>query len=161
MKLDASLGACDVALRSSRRRRLVADTAYDATVLVSPTTVNASVLATALENLLLEGVTTTSTITDPTEELRLVPGIDTASVESFATAAAVAADASSVATEAETLVPPPPPSPPTPPPAPPPSHPSPPPRLVALDYESSATGSFAGVRGGAIFVAATVAIFTA
>ena len=39
-----------------------------------------------------------------------------ASVESFATAAAVAADANFVAREAETLVPPPPPSPPTPPP---------------------------------------------
>lgn len=72
-----------------------------------------------------------------------------ASVESFATAAAVAADANFVAREAETLVPPPPPSPPTPPPNPPPSHPSPPPRLVALDYESSAggRGDFLGRRG--------------
>ena len=54
-----------------------------------------------------------------------------------------------VAREAETLVPPPPPSPPTPPPNPPPSHPSPPPRLVALDYESSAggRGDFLGRRG--------------
>ena len=36
MQLDASLAACDAAISTSRRRRLVADTAYDVTVFVSP-----------------------------------------------------------------------------------------------------------------------------
>ena len=143
MRLDASLGACDVAVSSSRRRRLVADTAYDVTVFVNPATVDETTFTMALENLAAEGVTVTSTETDPTEELRLIPGIDASSLESFVADAAVAADATSVAREAETQVllpPPPPPPPPSPSPSPPPLPPPPPNRLIfGGDYESSAT----------------------
>jgi hypothetical protein len=49
MQLDVSLGACDVAVSSSRRRQLIAETAYDVTVLVSPATVDATTLTAALE----------------------------------------------------------------------------------------------------------------
>eukprot|EP00230_Micromonas_polaris_P002543 CAMPEP_0119210252 /NCGR_PEP_ID=MMETSP1327-20130426/2114_1 /TAXON_ID=38833 /ORGANISM="Micromonas pusilla, Strain RCC2306" /LENGTH=91 /DNA_ID=CAMNT_0007207243 /DNA_START=54 /DNA_END=325 /DNA_ORIENTATION=+ len=73
MQLDASLGACDAAVSTSRRRRLVANTAYDVTVFVSPVTVNETALAAALVSLAAEGVTATSTETDPTEELRAIP----------------------------------------------------------------------------------------
>jgi len=120
-----------------------ADTTYDVTVLMNPKTVTEMALATALKNLLMEGITVTPTDTDPTEEMRAISGIYAASVETFATAAAVAAGALSIATEAETLVPLPLLS---------PRNPStvspslPPPRFVCLDYESSASGLFADIR---------------
>jgi hypothetical protein len=122
MQLDASLGACDAAVSTSRRRRLVADTAHDVTVFVSPATVDEKTLAASLESLAAEGVTATSTETDPIEELRAIPGIDASSLESFAADAAEAAEATAAATEAEaTWVPPPPmPQPPEPPVSPPP-----------------------------------------
>jgi hypothetical protein len=148
MQLDANIGACDAAVSTSRRRRLVANTAYDVTVFVSPVTVNETTLAAALVSLAAEGVTATSTGTDPTEELRNIPGIDESSLESFAADSADAAEATSAAREAETTwVPPPPPSA-TPPStsnttnvtSPPPPPPPPPNRLIfSGDYESSAT----------------------
>jgi hypothetical protein len=143
MQLDASLGACDAAVSTSRRRRLVADIAYDVTVFVTPATVDETTLAASLESLAAAGITATSTETDPIEELRAIPGIDASSLESFAVDAAEAAEATAAASEAETqvLLPPPPPSsPPQPPPSPPPSPPPPPNRLIfGDDYESSAT----------------------
>jgi len=94
MKIDPSLGACDAAVSTRTRRRLAsADTAYDVTVLVSPTTVDAAALATALGNLAVAGVASTSTTTDPAQELRLIPGISTAGVSGFAADAVVAAQA--------------------------------------------------------------------
>ena len=111
MQLDASLGACDAAVSTSRRQRLVADTAYDVTVLVSPATVDKTTLAAALENLAAEGVTATSTETDPTEELGDILGIDASSLESFVADASEAAEATSAAREAETTWAPLPPSP--------------------------------------------------
>jgi hypothetical protein len=102
MKLDASLGACDAAVSTSKRRRLLAITAYDVTVFVSPATVDETELAAALERLAAEGVTATSTETDPIEELGAIPGIDDSSLESFAVDAAVAAEAIAAASEAET-----------------------------------------------------------
>ena len=156
MQLDASLGACDAAVSTSRRRRLVANTAYDVTVFVSPTTVDETALAAALVSLATEGVTATSTETDPLEELRAIPGIDESSLESFAAAAAVAGEATSAAREAETTWVPPPPSP-QPPPSPPP--PSPPPRLVLNDYESSpATSLFSVMNARAIILCAMIAV---
>ena len=139
MQLDAGLGACDVDVAVTRRRRLSApsNTAYDVTVLVSPVTVDAATLATALGNLAAESVTATSTETDPTEELRLIPGIDAASVESFALDAADAAKSTSAATVAETTWVPPSPPPPSPPSSPPP--PSPKSLIFSYDYESAAT----------------------
>ena len=104
MQLDASLGACDAAVSTSRRQRLVADTAYDVTVLVSPATVDKTTLAA-------EGVTATSTETDPTEELGDILGIDASSLESFVADASEAAEATSAAREAETTWAPLPPSP--------------------------------------------------
>ena len=132
MQLDASLGACDAAVSTSRRRRLVAGTAYDVTVFVSPVTVDETALAAALESLAAEGVTATSTETDPVEELGAIPGIDASSLESFAVDAGVAAEATSAAREAETTWVPPP----TMPPPPEPSV-SPPP-LVLTEDDSSA-----------------------
>jgi hypothetical protein len=156
MQLDASLGACDAAVSTSRRRRLVANTAYDVTVFVSPTTVDETALAAALVSLATEGVTATSTETDPLEELRAIPGIDESSLESFAAAAAVAGEATSAAREAETTWVPPPPSP-QPPVSPPP--PSPPPRLVLNDYESSpATSLFSVMNARAIILCAMIAV---
>ena len=167
MKLDASFGACDVVVSASRRRRLVADTAYDVTVLMDPATVTETTLAAALRNLAAGGVTATSTETDPTEELRLIPGIDASSLESFVTDAAIVADATSVATEAATQPPSPPPllPPPaleSPPSSPPPSPPLPPPRLVVNDYDSSPASGVFGVRKTrAIILCAAIAALTA
>ena len=48
-----------------------------------------------------EGITATSTETDPIEELGAIPGIDDSSLESFAVDAAVAAEAIAAASEAE------------------------------------------------------------
>ena len=93
MKLDASLGACDAAVSTSKRRRLLAITAYDVTVFVSPATVDETELAAALESLAAEGITATPTETDPIEELGAIPGIDDSRLESFAADAAVAAEA--------------------------------------------------------------------
>ncbi len=102
MQLDASLGACDASVSTSRRRRLVADTAYDVTVFMSPATVDETMLAATLESLAAEGLTATSTENDPIEELRAIPGIDASSLESFAVDAAVAAEATAAASDAET-----------------------------------------------------------
>jgi hypothetical protein len=123
MRVAASLCACDASVSTSSRRRLVADAAYDVTVFVSPTTVEETVLAAALESLAAEGIPATTTETDPTEELRALPGIDGSSLESFATAAAAAAQATSAASEAKSRVPTPrsPSFPPAPPPSPPPN----------------------------------------
>ena len=132
MQLDASLGACDAAVSTSRRRRLVADTAYDVTVFVSPATVDEKTLAAALESLAAEGVTATSTETDPVEELGAIPGIDASSLDSFAVDAAVAAEATTAAREAETTWVPPPPMPP------PPDPPVSPPPPVLVEDDSSA-----------------------
>ena len=93
MQLDASLGACDAAVSTSKRRRLLAITAYDVTVFVSPATVDETELAAALESLAAEGITATPTETDPIEELGAIPGIDDSRLESFAADAAVAAEA--------------------------------------------------------------------
>jgi hypothetical protein len=143
MQLDASLGACDVAVSASRRRRLVAETSYDVNVYLSPATVDTATLISALENLAAESITATSTETDPTEELRAIPGIDATSLESFAADAAEAAEATAAATEAETTWVPPPPMPPFPEPpvSPPPTSPPPPPNRLIFggDYESSAS----------------------
>jgi hypothetical protein len=131
MQLDASLGACDVAVSTSRRRRLVADIAYDVTVFVNPATVDETTLAAALESL-AAGVTVTSTETDPIEELRAIPGIDATGLDSFAVDAAAAAEATAAASEAETTWLPPPTMP--PPPEPPVSPPPP----VLVEDDSSA-----------------------
>ena len=93
MQLEASLGACDAAVSTSKRRRLLAVTAYDVTVFVSPATMDETELAAALESLAAEGITATSTETDPIEELGAIPGIDDSRLESFAADAAVAAEA--------------------------------------------------------------------
>ena len=102
MQLEASLGACDAAVSTSKRRRLLAVTAYDVTVFVSPATVDETELAAALESLAAEGITATPTETDPIEELGAIPGIDDSSLESFSVDAAVAAEAIAAASEAET-----------------------------------------------------------
>ena len=158
MQLDASLGACDAAVSTSRRRRLVANTAYDVTVFVSPVTVNETALAAALVSLAAEGVTATSTETDPTEELRAIPGIDESSLESFAADSADAAEATSAAREAETTWVPPPPIPPSPFPPISPPPPSPPPVLVAQDYESPATRVVGELHAEAIILCAMIAV---
>ena len=103
-----------------------------------------------------EGVTATSTETDPTEELRAIPGIDESSLESSAADAAEAAEATAAAREAETTWVPPPPLPEPPVSQPPPS---PPPRLVLNDYESSpASGLFSLVNARAIILCAMIAV---
>jgi hypothetical protein len=158
MQLDANLGACDAAVSTSRRRRLVANTAYDVTVFVSPVTVNETALAAALVSLAAEGVTATSTDTDPTEELRAIPGIDESSLESFAADSADAAEATSAAREAETTWVPPPPIPPSPFPPISPPPPSPPPVLVAQDYESPATRVVGELHAEAIILCAMIAV---
>ena len=132
MQLDVSLGACDAAVSTSRRRRLVADIAYDVTVFMSPATVDETTLAVALESLAAAGVTVTSTETDPIEELRAIPGIDATGLDSFAVDAAVAAEATATAREAETTWVPPPPMPP------PPEPPASPPPPVLVEDDSSA-----------------------
>ena len=59
--------------------------------------VGETALAAALVSFAAEGVTATSTDTDPTEELRAIPGIDESSLESFAADAAEAAEATAAA----------------------------------------------------------------
>ena len=162
-QLDASLGACDPDVSSSRRRQLVADTAYDVTVLVNPVTVDTTTLATALENFATEGVTTTTTETDQAEELGAIPGIHASSSESFAADAAEAAEATSATREAGTTwVPPPPllPSPPNPVSSPPSSPPSPPPSLVRDDDESPVTFVLGDDFSEATFLCAMLAALT-
>ena len=150
MRLDASLGACEVVESARRRRRrLVAAISYDVTVLLSPVTVDETTLGAALENLAGEGVTATTTETDPIEELRGIPGIDSTLVENFAADARVAAEATSAA---EARVSPPPPALSPPPSQPPPSPPPPPPPLlVALEDESRASRLGAAVGANACF----------
>ncbi len=150
MRLDASLGACEVVESARRRRRRLVDAiSYDVTVLLSPVTVDETALGSALENLAGEGVTATTTETNPIEELRGIPGIDSTLVETFAADAQVAAEATSAA---EARVSPPPPvlsPPPTlPPPSPPPP---PPPLLVALEDEARASRLGAAVGANACF----------
>ena len=157
MQLDASLSACDAAVSTSRRRRLVANTAYDVTVFVSPVTVDETALAAALVSLAAEGVTATTTETDPAEELGTISGIDASSLESFAADAADAAEATSAAREAETTWVPPPPIPPSPFPPISPPPPSPPPVLVAQDYESPATRLFSNELAKNILLCAMIA----
>jgi hypothetical protein len=160
MRLDASLGSCDAAT-ASRRRRLVATASYDVTVMVSPVTVDETTLTAALENLAAEGVAATTTETDPAEALRAIPGVDSTLVESFAADAADAAAASSAAEVAASASPPPsPPESPPPPLVPPPSPPPPPPPLLVADYESPATrlgGSGRGKAGAASMAALAAA----
>ena len=110
----------------------------------SPLTVVEMTLAAALENLVAEGVAATSTETDPIEELRGIPGIDSTLVESVAADARVAAEATSAA---ETRVSPPPPVLWPPPPSHPPS--SPLPLLMALEDDSRASrlGAAVGANG--------------
>jgi hypothetical protein len=153
MQLDASLSACDAAVSTSRRRRLVANTAYDVTVFVSPVTVDETALAAALVSLAAEGVTATSTETDPTEELRAIPGIDASNLETFAADAAEATEAISAAREAETTWVPPPPIPTSPfPPI------SLPPVLVTQDNESPATRLFSNELAKNILLCAMIAV---
>jgi len=145
MKLNSSLGACDVSASSSARRRLAATSTYDVTAFLSPATVDETTLAAALESLAAEGVVATTTETDPVEEMKAMPELDASIVATFETEAASAAEASAeaeTATEETSAVIPPRPS--SPPPnataVPPPPTPSPPPnRLIFADYESSAT----------------------
>ena len=158
MQLDANLGACDAAVSTSRRRRLVANTAYDVTVFVSPVTVNETTLAAALVSLAAEGVTATSTETDPTEELRAIPGIDESSLESFAADSADAAEATSAAREAETTWVPPPPVPPSPEPPVLPPPPSLTPILVRQDDKSPATRVVGELHAEAIILCAMIAV---
>jgi len=153
MQLDASLGACDASVSTSRRRRLVADTAYDVTVFMSPATVDETTLAAALESLAAEGVTATSTENDPIEELRAIPGIDATGLDSFAMDAAVAAEATAAASEAETTWVPPPTMP--PPPEPPVS---PPPPVLVEDDSSAWRASVNALVLCAIAVVLTVMI---
>ena len=152
MQLDASLGACDAAVSTSRRRRLVADTAYDVTVFVSPATVDEMTLAAALESLATEGITATSSETDPIEELRAIPGIDASGLDSFAVDAAVAAEATAAASEAETTLVPPPPMPP------PPEPPVSPPPVLAEDESSARRATVNALVLCAIAVVLTVMI---
>lgn len=100
MQLDASLGACDAAVSTSRRRRLVAETAY-VTVLVSPLTVDETEFEAALANLSDEGVTATWSNRDPIEELTAIPEIDASSLATFEADAEEAAEAMSAAEEVE------------------------------------------------------------
>ena len=151
MRLDASLGVCDASVSTSRRRRLVADIAYDVTVFMSPATVDETTLAAALESLAAEGVTATSTETDPIEELRAIPGIDATGLDSFAVDAAVAAEATAAASEAETTWVPPPTMP--PPPEPPVS---PPPPVLVEDNSSAWRASVNALVLCAIAVVLTV-----
>ena len=156
MQLDANIGACDAAVSTSRRRRLVANTAYDVTVFVSPVTVNETTLAAALVSLAAEGVTATSTGTDPTEELRTIPGIDESSLESFAADSADAAEAMGV--EAETTWVPPPPVPPSPEPPVLPPPPSLTPILVRQDDKSPATRVVGELHAEANILCAMIAV---
>jgi hypothetical protein len=153
MRLDASLGVCDASVSTSRRRRLVADIAYDVTVFMSPATVDETTLAAALESLAAEGVTATSTETDPIEELRAIPGIDATGLDSFAVDAAVAAEATAAASEAETTWVPPPTMP--PPPEPPVS---PPPPVLVEDNSSAWRASVNAIVLCEIAVVLTVMI---
>jgi hypothetical protein len=152
MQVDASLGlVCDVAFASVRRRRLVGEATYNITLIVSPVTLDATTLAAALANLAAEGVTATTTETNPIEELRDIPGIDATLVDLFALDAAVASEATFAANQAVMSIPPPSPPPPSPlPPSPPPSPPPPPPPsppplppppspVLVADDESTAT----------------------
>jgi hypothetical protein len=158
MRLDSSLGACDVSASSSARRRLAATSAYDVSVFVSPATVDEATLAAALENLAAEGVAATTTETDPIGEMKAIPELDAATVATFETeatsAAGASADAESAVEEENASASPPPPPP--PPPSPPP--PSPPPnRLVANDYESGAPATGTGAFLAALSAAAAFA----
>ena len=136
MRLDSSLGACEVVY--FKRRRL-AQTSYNVFVFLSSASVDETTLNAAFNALQTEGVAVTSTETDPIDELRAIPGIDQSALADFETDALAAAEASGALVSAEEMIsattppPPPPPSPPVPPP------PSPPPnRLVFYDYDSPA-----------------------
>jgi hypothetical protein len=138
MRLDASLGACDVSIAAQRRRRL-AQTKYDVAVYMSAAAVTEESLNTALSALQSEGIVATTKEIDPIAELRAIPGVDSAALATFETDALAAAEASVALKNVEDFVAAntPPPSPPPSPPSPPP--PSPPPnRLVAYDYDSAA-----------------------
>jgi len=136
MRLDSSLGACEVVY--FKRRRL-AQTSYNVFVFLSSASVDETTLNAAFNALQTEGVAVTSTETNPIVELRAIPGIDQSALADFETDALAAAEASGALVSAEEMIsattppPPPPPSPPVPPP------PSPPPnRLVFYDYDSPA-----------------------
>ena len=82
MRLESSLGACAVDASTSRRRLLFTATSYDVTIIVIPLLLDETTLAGALENLAAEGVAAMTIETDPTDELRSIPGIDAMLVES-------------------------------------------------------------------------------
>eukprot|EP00230_Micromonas_polaris_P012543 CAMPEP_0197133822 /NCGR_PEP_ID=MMETSP1390-20130617/26060_1 /TAXON_ID=38833 /ORGANISM="Micromonas sp., Strain CCMP2099" /LENGTH=1053 /DNA_ID=CAMNT_0042576521 /DNA_START=181 /DNA_END=3342 /DNA_ORIENTATION=+ len=136
MRLDSSLGACEVVY--FKRRRL-AQTSYDVFVFLSSASVDETTLNAAFNALQTEGVAVTSTETDPIVELRAIPGIGQSALVDFETDAVAAAEASGALASAEEMI-----SATTPPPSPPPSPPSPPPpspppnRLVFNDYDSPA-----------------------
>jgi len=136
MRLDSSLGACEVVY--FKRRRL-AQTSYSVFVFLSSASVDETTLNAAFNALQTEGVAVTSTETDPIVELRAIPGIGQSALADFETDAVAAAEASRALASAEEMI-----SATTPPPSPPPSPPSPPPpppppnRLVFNDYDSPA-----------------------
>ena len=131
MRLDSSLGACEVVY--FKRRRL-AQTSYNIFVFLSSALVDETTLNAALNALQIEGVAVTSTETDPFVELGAIPGIDQSALADFKTDAVAAAKASAALANAEEMV-----AATTPPPSPPPSPPPPPNRLIfGGDYESSA-----------------------
>ena len=109
-------------------------------------------LAAALESLATEGITATSSETDPIEELRAIPGIDASGLDSFAVDAAVAAEATAAASEAETTLVPPPPMPP------PPEPPVSPPPVLAEDESSARRATVNALVLCAIAVVLTVMI---
>jgi hypothetical protein len=138
MRLDPSLGACDISLAARRRRRL-AQMNYDVAVFLSAARVNEESLNAALSALRTEGIAATTKETDALVELRAIPGVSSSALATFGTDAVAAAEASVALQSAEKFVAAntPPPSPPPSPPSPPP--PSPPPNRLIADYESSAT----------------------
>ena len=115
MRLDSSLGACEVVY--FKRRRL-AQTSYNVFVFLSSASVDETTLNAAFNALQTEGVAVTSTETDPIVELRAIPGIDQSALADFETDAVAAAEASRALASAEEMI-----SATTPPPSPPPSPP--------------------------------------
>ena len=150
MKIDASLGACDVAVAdidARRRRRLTQNIVYDVTVFVSALRINATTLTASLENLEAEGIAVIATETDPIAELRMTPGLDGALVDIFVSDAQAAVGAAVNLNAAKAaLSPPPPPWPPPPSPPPPPPSPPPPVVFVAEDYKSASRISAVSTR---------------
>jgi hypothetical protein len=82
MKLNASLGVCEVAAAASRRHLLAA---YSVSVLLSAAEVDPAVITAALTALTDAGVTSTTVDQDALAVLATVPGIDNATLTTLTT----------------------------------------------------------------------------